>query len=82
MRTPQLEKNTLSHRFFFTQIGNQMRSESHIRGSIAVSQKITLAVLDRVQNRYCGQSRGNGCITVLELKTSFLEDLAQKFMFI
>ena len=81
MRTPQLEKSTLSHRFLYT--NRYTDDQSPTSGAVLRSvKKITLAVLDRVQNRYCGQSRGNGCITVLELKTSFLEDLAQKFVFI
>ena len=81
MRTPQLEKISLSHGFLYM---NRYTDDQRVpySGQYCGQSKITLAVLDRVQNRYCGQSRGNGCMTVLELKTSFLEDLAQKFVFI
>ena len=30
------------------------------------------------EHRYCGQPRGNGSITVLEIKTLFLEDFGSK----
>ena len=36
-----------------------------------VSQNIYFAGFDRIQYRYCGQSKGNGSTTVLELKHPF-----------
>ena len=67
MRTAQLEKVPFLI-FFCTRIGKQLTSKSHTWGSIVVSQNIYFASFDRIQYRYCGQSKGNGSTTVLELK--------------
>ena len=71
MCIPQLEKSTLSNRFFVHESVHRWLASPTSGAVLRSVKKITLAVLDRVQNRYCGQSRGNECITVLELKTPF-----------